>query len=320
MHWFGETRDNYCPLWFKAMEQAFPGRWRALEGQEPSAVLVKREPTPDRVAVIISGGGSNGPFIPGFVGEGLADAAVVGPPYTAPSAYALYEAGKALGREKGVLLLYNNFMGDYLNNDMADELLRLDGYRVEQVLCRDDMGTAIGEPRENRGGRIAIAYLIKIAAKAAAEGKPLEEVARLLRKAEARTSTLCVSVDPLDDRVTYGKGFSDEPGFQTLENANIEGTARETIRLLTEDVRPREGERVYLLVNRMRLTSYSDSFVMAGYLHDALAGRCHLAQMRVGGYVMITDLYGYTVTLLCADDEIAPYLEGEPVSGDGFLL
>ncbi len=320
MHWFGETRDNYCPQWFDAMEQAFPECWRAMKGSEPSAVLLKRTPTPERVAVIISGGGSNGPFIPGFVGEGLADAAVVGPPYTAPSAYALYEAGKALGREKGVLLLYNNFMGDYLNNDMADELLRLDGYRVEQVLCRDDMGTAIGEPRENRGGRIAIAYLIKIAARAAKEGKSLQEVAALLRKAEARTSTLCVAVDPLDDRVTFGKGISDEPGFRTLEHATVAGAAEETIRLLVEDVKPRPGEKVYMLVNRLRLTSYSDSFVMAGYLNDALKRRCDVAQMRVGGYMQVTDTYGYTVTLLCADGEIAPYLEGGPVCGDGFLL
>ena len=104
MHWFAETRENYCPRWFEAMAQSFPDRWRTLDGQEPSAVLLKRTPTPDRVAVIISGGGSNGPFIPGFVGEGMADAAVVGPPYTAPSAYALYETGKAIGKEKGILL------------------------------------------------------------------------------------------------------------------------------------------------------------------------------------------------------------------------
>ena len=320
MHWFGETRDSYCPQWFDAMERAFPERWRALKGSEPSAVLVKRVPTPDRVAVIISGGGSNGPFIPGFVGEGLADAAVVGPPYTAPSAYALYEAGKALGREKGVLLLYNNFMGDYLNNDMADELLRLDGYRVEQVLCRDDMGTAIGEPRENRGGRIGIAYLIKIAARAAREGRSLEDVAQLLRRAEARTRTLSVCVDPSRDQVTYGKGFSDEPGFLVRENASVAGTAEEIIRMLAEDAQPRPGERAFLLVNRLRLTSYSDSFVMAGYLKDALAARCEVAQMRVGGYMQVTDTYGYTVTLLCADEEIAGCLEGDPVCGDGFLL
>ena len=234
MHWFGETRDNYCPQWFEAMAQAFPGRWKALKGSAPSAVLTRRSPNPHRVSVIISGGGSNGPFIPGFVGEGLADAAVVGPPYTAPSAYALYEAGRALGRERGVLLLYNNFMGDYLNNDMADELLRLEGISVEQVLVRDDMGTAIGEPRENRGGRIGIAYLIKLAAKAAEAGRPLADIAALLRRAEARMATLCVSVDPLDNRVTYGKGFSDEPGFQAVENATVQDTARETVRLLTD--------------------------------------------------------------------------------------
>ena len=131
MHWFGETRENYCPMWFESMARTFPERWRDLGVQGPGAALAKRVPTPDRVAVIISGGGSNGPFIPGFVGEGLADCAVVGPPYTAPSAYAIYEAGLKLGREKGALLLYNNFMGDYLNNDMAAELLRLEGVRSE---------------------------------------------------------------------------------------------------------------------------------------------------------------------------------------------
>ena len=320
MHWFGETRDNYCPDWFRAMALAFPERWRAMEGQAPSAVLTKREPTPDRVAVIISGGGSNGPFIPGFVGEGLADAAVVGPPYTAPSAYAIYEAGLALAREKGALLLYNNYMGDYLNNDLAAELLGLEGVRSEQVICHDDMGSAIGEPRENRGGRIGIAYMIRIAAEAARRGEPLEEVARLARKAADRMTTLCVTVEPDLDRVTYGKGFSDEPGFLVRERATVAGTAEVTIRLLVEDVQPKPGERVHLLVNRARMTSYSDSFVMAGLLHEALSGHCPVAQMRVGGYMQVMDAYGYTVTLLCADEELSAYLADGPICGDGFLF
>lgn len=319
MHWFAETREDYCPRWFEAMAQTFPDRWRTLECEGSSAVLLKRTPTPDRVAVIISGGGSNGPFIPGFVGEGLADAAVVGPPYTAPSAYALYEAGRALGKEKGVLLLYNNFMGDYLNNDMAAELLQLDGFEVEQVSCCDDMGMAIGEPRENRGGRIAIAYLIKLCAEASRRGRSLKEIAALSRKAIARSSTLCVTVEPEENRVTYGTGFSDEPGFLTREDATVAGTAEEVVRLLCDDVQPRCDERVYMLVNRMRMTSYSDSFVMAGCLKAALESRVREMQMQVGGYMQVMDRYGYTVTLLCADKEIAPYLNGT-LCGDGFLL
>lgn len=319
MHWFGETRENYCPSWFDAMALAFPERFRALEGQAPSAVLMKREATPERVQVIISGGGSNGPFIPGFVGEGLADCAVVGPPYAAPSAYALYEAGLALARQRGALLLYNNYMGDYLNNDMAAELLRLEGVRSEQAVCYDDLGSAIGEAREARSGRIGIAYMIRVAAGAAREGRSLEEVARLARKAAARMATVCVTVEPEADRVTYGRGFSDEPGFQTLERATVAGTAEETIRLLYEDLQPRPGERAHLMVNRARMTSYSDSFVMAGQLHAALERRCPVARMRVGGYMQVMDVYGYTVTLLCADEELAPYLEGD-IAGDGFLF
>ena len=319
MNWFGETRDYYGQRWFDGMELAYPERWRRFDSALASATLIKREATPDRVAVVISGGGSDGPWIPGFVGEGLADAAVIGAPYTAPNAYAIYEVSKALGKQKGVLLLYNNFMGDYLNNDMAAELLQLEGYRVEQVACCDDMGMAIGEPKENRGGRLAAPYLIKIAAKAAAQGKSLEEVAALVRKAAARSSTLCVTVDTEDDVVTYGKGFSDEPGFNTREHETPQSAAEETIRLLVDDVQPREGERVCLLVNRMRLTCYADSYIMAGYLHAALSARCPVMQTRVGAYSNILNLYGYTVTLLCADDEIAPYLDGA-LASDSFMI
>jgi dihydroxyacetone kinase len=99
----------------------------------------------------------------------------------------------------------------------------------------------------------------------------------------------------------------------------VTAAAEEMISLLLEDVKPRAGEKVYMLVNRLRLTSYSDSFVMAGLMEKALRSRCPVAQVRVGGYQQVTDTYGYTVTLLCADDEIAPYLDA-PVVGDGFLM
>ena len=119
--------------------------------------------------------------------------------------------------------------------------------------------------------------------------------------------------------LTFGKGISEEPGFQTIEKSSVAGAAEETIRLLVEDVKPRPGEKVHMLVNRLRLTSYSDSFVMAGLMEKALRSRCPVAQVRVGGYQQVTDTYGYTVTLLCADDELAPYLDA-PVVGDGFLM
>ena len=83
MNWFEQTRDFYGARWFAGMELAYPQRWRRFRGEAHSATLMKRTLTPDRVAVIISGGGSDGPLLPGFVGEGLADACVVGAPYSA---------------------------------------------------------------------------------------------------------------------------------------------------------------------------------------------------------------------------------------------
>lgn len=319
MNWFEESRDFYGARWFEAMELAYPERWRRFRGEANSAALVKRSLTPGRVAVIISGGGSDGPLMPAFVGEGLADACVVGAPYAAPNAYALYETGKCLGQEKGVLFLYNNFAGDFLNNDMAEELLALEGIRVESAPATDDMGMAMGEPKENRGGRCGLPWLIKIAGDCAARGMDLAETARLARQANARTSTLCITVDQEKREISYGAGFSGEPGFRTEIHMSHERTAREAVDMLLADVRPVRGERIFLLVNRLRLTSYADGYNMALRVHTLLSRRYDVAQMRVGAFSNIMDVYGYTLTLLCADDLLRRHLEGT-VCTDSFMI
>ena len=91
------------------------------------------------------------------------------------------------------------------------------------------------------------------------------------------------------------------------------------IRLLTEDLCPGTDEKIFMLVNRLRLTSYSDGYVFAGYLQDELSTRFPLKQMRVGSFSNILDRYGFTVTLLCADQEIQGLLD-ETVCTDSFLL
>ncbi len=319
MNWFEQTRDFYGARWFAGMELAYPQRWQRFRGEAHSATLMKRTLTPDRVAVIISGGGSDGPLLPGFVGEGLADACVVGAPYSAPNAYALYEAGLHLGREKGVLFLYNNFAGDFLNNDMAAELLGLEGISVESVAATDDMGMAVGEPKENRGGRCSLPLLIKLAAGAAKDGLSLADTAALVRRANARSATLCVVVDQQRGQISYGNGFSGEPGFRVETHMDVGRTARELADMVLEDLRPREGERLYVLLNRLRLTSYADSYNMALRVHEALSLRHEVAQLRVGAFSNILDAYGYTLTLLCADATQEKYLVGL-LGGDSFML
>lgn len=318
MHWFSEGREYYGRRWFTGMLKAHPGRWRLFDSQISSATLISSQDVVNRVAVIISSGGSDGPWSPGFVGPDLADAVVVGAPFTAPNAYAIYEAAKKLDTGRGVILLYNNFMGDYLNNDMAEELLRLEGHRAIQIPVHDDMGMARGEARENRGGRSGSALMTRIAGAASRAGLSLDEMAALLKKANSRMSTICVSVNTENNQVTFGKGFSDEPGFESGEMGMSEA-AEETIRLLTEDLSPRADEQVLLMINPLRLAGYDEAYVMGNYLYDSLSAKYPVMRMNVGAYIHILDGYGFTITLLCADSELRPYLAGN-IQGDGFCI
>ena len=318
MHWFSEGREYYARKWFTGMLRAHPGRWNLFDSQIASATLVSSQKVVNRVAVIISSGGSDGPWSPGFVGENLADAVVVGAPFTAPNAYAIYEVAKSLDAGCGTLLLYNNFMGDCLNNDMAEELLRLEGHRAIQIPVHDDMGMARGEARENRGGRSGSALMTRIAAVASRKGLSLDEMAALLKKANSRMATLRVSVNTENNTVTFGRGFSDEPGFKT-ETMGIREAAEETIKLLTEDLSPKTDEQILLMVNPLRLAGYDEAYVMGNYLYEALSTNYPILRMNVGAYIHILDGYGFTVTLLCADEELRPYLEGN-IHGDGFII
>lgn len=321
MNWIDEHEGYPAAEYLDGMEMAYPQLWqRFKEGAKTqSAALIKRNPTFNNVAVITSGGGANGPYVPGYVADGLADAAVAGAPYAAPNAYCIYEVGKYLGREKGVLLLYNNFAGDFLNNDMAQELLELEGIQVESIASIDDIASALGEPRENRSGRCGIALLLKIAGSCAAKGMPLADVANMVRRARSRLGTISLKADFEKGEIEYGGGFSGEPGFKTATHMSIQKVAEEAMGFLLEDLKPQKGEKLMLLVNRLRLTSYTDSYKMAKCACEALAAQHSVMGVRVGAFSNLMDVYGFNFSIVCADDELARHLE-TPVRTDCFIL
>lgn len=271
MNWGAQQSEFYSSRCFEAMELVHPDRWQRWYGDKNSAALLKAVPTFDRVAVVVSGGAAGGPLFSGYVGEGLADAAVTGGPYAAPNAYTIYEVGKYLGAKKGVLLLYNNFAGDYLNNDMAQELLEMEGIEVASIAVSDDIAAAIGESRENRGGRCALPLLLKMAAKASKEGSSLREIEVLISKANARAGTISVRVDFDKSEIHFGCGFSGEPGIRVEKHMDMEKTAQLAAKMLLEDLKPDSSEALTVLINRERYTSYADGYLMGGYMHKYLS-------------------------------------------------
>jgi len=319
MNWGAKRTDYFAADYFAGMELAYPELWQRYSGDRNSAALMKRSPDFDRVAVIVSGGAASGPLFPGYVGEGLADAAVGGGPYGAPNAYCLYEVGKYLGGKKGVFFLYNNFAGDYLNNDMAQELLEMEGINSAGFAATDDIASAMGEPRENRCGRSGIALLIKIAGKCAKQGMPPEEIRQAVEKANARLGTLSMTADFDKGEIIYGGGFSGEPGVRRETHMDMERTVKEAADMLLGDLRPASGERLLLMVNRQRYTSYSDGYLAGKMMHEYLSGKQEVLRLRIANYSNIIDTYGFDFTVLCADKELEPYLS-ETVFSDSFAL
>ena len=319
MIWKTGRLDYFAQDMYEGMERALPHVWSSGYTQKNAGVLVKKVPTPERFSVIISGGAGNGPLFPGYVGEGLADAASIGGPYSAPNAYAIYEAAKQLGSKKGVLLLYNNFAGDYLNNDMAQELLEQEGIQVETVISNDDIATALGEPSAERNGRCGIALLIKLAAAYAKAGMELKEAASLLRYATTRLGTLSIHVDFDAGEIQYGCGFSGEPPVLTETHMDMERAVDTAVHMLLEELKPREDETLFLLVNRLRLSSYADSYIIANLAVKALERHHVVAQLRVAPFSNITDKYGFDFSVLCMNEETAKYMDSY-VASDCFVI
>lgn len=319
MNWIVGNQDYYCADYLKGMVMTFPSRWRLLLEERNSAALARVSPPQGRPALIISGGGANGPMFPGYVGEGLADAAVIGGPYSAPTAYALYETARQLDCGHGVLLLYNNFAGDYLNNDMAQELLEMIGIRSASVIVKDDIASAVGEDREERSGRTGLTLLTKLAASCLEKGYSLTDTVQMLERAKKQLATVSVRVDVPTGTVYYGEGISGEPGIASSKESGLYGAAKTSLDMLIADIQPPKGSSLYLLVNRMRNTSYSDSYLMTRFAVEYLEKDFDVWRVRTGNYSNIIDVYGFDMTIMVLDDEKKELLEKD-IQTDCFVI
>src|SRR5690625_7816803 len=75
--------------------------------------VVRRNPGADgKVVVLVGGGSGHYPAFMGWVGPGLADGAVVGTVFSAPSSQSAYSGARAAARCGGVIFAYGHHAGD----------------------------------------------------------------------------------------------------------------------------------------------------------------------------------------------------------------
>ncbi|MCD2184166.1 dihydroxyacetone kinase family protein [Rhizobium sp. GN54] len=273
-----------------------------------------------KVAVVVGGGSGHYPAFAGYVGPGLADAAVAGDVFASPSTAAVARVCRKAHRGGGILLGFGNYAGDVLNFGVAAERLRAEGIDVRIVPVTDDVASASAETPAKRRGIAGDLVVFKIAGAAAEAGLSLDEVERITRHANDRTVSFGVAFDgctlpgaghPLftvpEGQMALGLGIHGEPGIR--EEAIV--PASDLAKLLTDKLlaeRPAGTVRVGAVLNGLGSTKYEELFV----LWTAVAARLKEAGLEVvapeaGEYVTSLDMQGCSLTLLWLDNELETY-------------
>lgn len=286
---------------------AHPGEFVKLPGLYTHTVYKKE--IEDRVQVVISGGGGYGPLFGGFVGDGLADATCQGDFDCAPNAYSLYEVAKTIDQGKGILFLTNNFTGDYLNNDMAQELLQNDGIDSRVCYASDDIFSASGEDKSHRGGLSGIGLLIKTAAGAVATGLSLEQAFGAVEMANSRLRSVTVCLDEQNKRIEFGAGFSGEPPVAVYDFVSADDLVERALGHLMPELGATKNERICISVSRLKRMSYLEGYVVLQSVKRRLEELGKTVECcSSGGYFDVFDRNGCIISLIAADDELVRYI------------
>ena len=289
----------------------------------PRAIVARHGPRPGKVALVIGGGSGHEPTFLGFVGQGLADAAVIGNVFASPPPQPAVEAALAAHGGAGVLFMYGNYAGDVMNFDMANELLELEGVEARTVLTTDDIASAPRDQREQRRGVAGNVFIFKAAGAAADLMMPLDEVERLARHANARTYTLGVALAPCSlpqtrranfeigaGEMEIGMGIHGEPGMRREALRPADAVVDEIMDAILAEMGAARGERVAVLVNSLGATPLMELYIMNRRVAQRLAEAGLIVHRTlVGPLCTSLEMAGASITVMHLDDELQRMLD-----------
>jgi dihydroxyacetone kinase len=295
--------------------RGFSSAYSRMVRLAPGGVL-RASPTPaGKVAVVIGGGSGHYPAFAGYVGLGLADAAVAGDVFASPSTRSIARIARLAHRGGGILLGFGNYAGDVLNFGAAVRRLAAEGIDARILPVTDDVASAPADAVALRRGVAGDIIVFKVAGAAAEAGKNLDEVERLAILANQRTVSFGVAFDgctlpgaraPLftvpDRQMAIGLGIHGEPGIAEAPLVSAQTLATLLVdRLVSE--RPKDASgRVAVMLNGLGGTKYEELFVLWTRIEAALkAVGLVIIAPEVGEFVTSLDMAGCSLTLTWLD-------------------
>ncbi|GGZ93305.1 dihydroxyacetone kinase subunit DhaK [Streptomyces subrutilus] len=320
---FVNDPKDYVPEMLEGLALANPDTLRYVP--EYNLVMRADAPKENKVSVVQGSGSGHEPAHVMTVGPGMLDAACPGDVFAAPPADFVYETVKRLASPKGVLLLVNNYTGDRMAFEMAEELSRADGVSVRTLFIDDDVAVQDSTYTIGRRGVAGNFFVMKAVGAAAERGADLDEVHRIGEKVNSVTRTMGMALtactppakgSPLfelpDDAVEMGVGIHGEPGREREQLRPARDMVRELVDAVVDDLPFTGGDSVALMANGLGGTPIGELYLVYGLAHKQVVARgIDVWRSYVGEYCTSLDMAGASITLVRLDDEIRGLL-GDP--------
>ncbi len=239
-------------------------------------IVVRTQPkAEDKVALICFGGTGHEPAMHGFVGEGMADAAVAGDVFAAPGGPKVFEAIDMFKRPAGVILLTLNHNGDRMAARKALRLAEKAGIEnIKEIIVQEDIAPGIDADPEDRRGLGGCIPLMKVMGAACEAGKSIDEVLAIGEAFHAQLATLSVALKVAthpqngaeigalaDDEMEIGMGQHGEGGGGVMKIQTADETAKIMVERLVAATKLQSGDRALLIINGSGATTAMEMLI-----------------------------------------------------------
>ncbi len=289
---------------------------------EYNLIMRADAPNANKVSIVQGSGSGHEPAHVMVVGKGMLDAACPGDVFAAPPMDYVLETTKLVASPKGVLLLVNNYTGDRMAFEMAQEMAEAEDILVKTLFIDDDVSVQNSTYTVGRRGVAGNFFVMKAVGAAAEEGADLDEVVRIGEKVNSVTRTMGMALtactppakgSPLfelgEDEIEMGVGIHGEPGRRRAKLKPANDIVDELLEAVVSDLPYQSGDRVALMINGLGGTPISELYLLYGRAHRQLEERgITIGRSYVGEYCTSLDMAGASLTLVKLDDEIAGLL------------
>jgi len=284
----------------------------------PNFIYRADAPVKNKTAVISGGGSGHEPMHGGFVGRGMLDAACPGAVFTSPTPDQMLAATKKVDSGKGTLHIVKNYTGDVMNFELAADMARGEGLKVEAVVIDDDVAVKDSTWTAGRRGVGATILAEKICGAAAEAGASLEQVRDLCKKVNAQGRSMGMALTSCtvphvgkptfalpEDEMEVGVGIHGEPGRTRMKLKSADEITELLMEPIISDIPFKSGEEVLMFVNGLGGTPLIELYIVYRKAAE-IAKKAGLKVTRhlVGSYITSLEMAGTSITLLKLDGDL----------------